>query len=962
MGLWQLHDNGTKVTNSDGQHIPTYIQDDVVNFARAWTGLTQPLPRANYEGGADGSNVNTIDPMRMRMVYRDTLPKTDLLGGYIGDGHPLCEELPERAFLRRGARYEYLGATPAPRKSHLSHPKYGAASDNNYIVRLELHRNNSELYDVLCSPDASDSGRCRFQSEVQLPRTVTCNGKECSVDTAVVVKLGGAGVRTDGTPFDVFYEYVRQPCVDLSYFDTPVIVAPRFFRGYGGVKPMCANPRVAMAAAGCCPNTTASQKGNCVHEYSDELVTLATAEARCQAYGSAFEPCAKDDGLGLEYCTCPRGGEVRYGSEDVYSSNWSAPVSTGRQGRIACSSASFGSHEQLEPIELSGGDDGAATNLQACRGECDADAQCATGLVCFQRSYGEAIPGCHGEGESPNWDYCYDPHPTVPDDGVAAMCQCRRPASISYSVCDLTDPTGRVEDANAASGCEISYRHFWTGSQPCQMQAQVAPGGLITMVDHIEGPTAAFPGTANMSSEHSRGHTASKAHDGLMYTYSHSLSAGEPNPWWQLDFETPREVGSITVHNIPSVCAARLFDTRSCAWEFGHGANETHAGFQVGVSNASCSADGEGCGGEICGHVVTPTLHGEGHAYSVICDPPVVGRYAYIVLPGENRLLTVTEIEVRGASPSASPRGRFNDVTFKPNAPGTFAVQWQNGSFPRVGHGTCSGGCAAYGTSCLCNVTAVTEAVFTGSLLAGESVPSAEEIEAELRIGAVDPLLHDNGTFVRCTLGPCTSQPNVTVYVPGAGGSEASRLTADTVFAIPDGTAEGQFIFFKNAHSVVQVGDEDMFAFRNPPSFSTRNQVKDSRDGENDIDAVLSHYFNHPTTPPFVAKTMIQRLVTSNPSPRYVEVVAVAFKTGRYRAFGNGTRGDMAAVTAAIYLDREAQSHVLENDPVHGGFREPLVKLIHLLRALELETVPTAPLLSLRVNQIIEFPFKSPTV
>jgi hypothetical protein len=59
---------------------------------------------------------------------------------------------------------------------------------------------------------------------------------------------------------------------------------------------------------------------------------------------------------------------------------------------------------------LSGGNDDSATNLQACTGECDSDNQCAEGLLCFQRSHGESIPGCTGAGGGADWDYCYSPH------------------------------------------------------------------------------------------------------------------------------------------------------------------------------------------------------------------------------------------------------------------------------------------------------------------------------------------------------------------------------------------------------------------------------------------------------------------------------------------------------------------------------------------------------------------------
>merc|ERR1712036_55604 len=64
---------------------------------------------------------------------------------------------------------------------------------------------------------------------------------------------------------------------------------------------------------------------------------------------------------------------------------------------------------------LSGGNNGGAKNLQRCVGECDADSQCAYGLKCFQRSKGEPIPGCKGNGSGKDWDYCYDPKTPKPN-------------------------------------------------------------------------------------------------------------------------------------------------------------------------------------------------------------------------------------------------------------------------------------------------------------------------------------------------------------------------------------------------------------------------------------------------------------------------------------------------------------------------------------------------------------------
>jgi uncharacterized protein (DUF1800 family) len=74
-----------------------------------------------------------------------------------------------------------------------------------------------------------------------------------------------------------------------------------------------------------------------------------------------------------------------------------------------------------------------------------------------------------------------------------------------------------------------------------------------------------------------------------------------------------------------------------------------------------------------------------------------------------------------------------------------------------------------------------------------------------------------------------------------------------------------------------------------------------------DLNGALDNIFNHPNLPPFVAKQLIQHLVTSNPSGAYVRRVADVFASGTYNGFGNGQRGDLQAVIAAILLDPEAR-------------------------------------------------------
>ena len=96
--------------------------------------------------------------------------------------------------------------------------------------------------------------------------------------------------------------------------------------------------------------------------------------------------------------------------------------------------------------------------------------------------------------------------------------------------------------------------------------------------------------------------------------------------------------------------------------------------------------------------------------------------------------------------------------------------------------------------------------------------------------------------------------------------------------------------------------------------------------GEQDLTGALDNIFQHPNVGPFVSIRLIQRLVTSNPSPGYVRRVATVFNDN-----GNGVRGDLGAVVKAILLDPEARSDMpMEID---GKVKEPLLRLTQLFRA-----------------------------
>jgi len=108
-----------------------------------------------------------------------------------------------------------------------------------------------------------------------------------------------------------------------------------------------------------------------------------------------------------------------------------------------------------------------------------------------------------------------------------------------------------------------------------------------------------------------------------------------------------------------------------------------------------------------------------------------------------------------------------------------------------------------------------------------------------------------------------------------------------------------------------------------------------STDPAADLKIALDTLFNHPNTPPFICKQLIQRLVTSNPSPAYVQRIAAVFQDD-----GQGVRGDMQAVITAILMDDEARNTTSPTytSPNYGRVQEPMVRFTHMARAFVAES------------------------
>lgn len=103
-----------------------------------------------------------------------------------------------------------------------------------------------------------------------------------------------------------------------------------------------------------------------------------------------------------------------------------------------------------------------------------------------------------------------------------------------------------------------------------------------------------------------------------------------------------------------------------------------------------------------------------------------------------------------------------------------------------------------------------------------------------------------------------------------------------------------------------------------------------------DMAFALDTVFQHSNVGPFIVKQLIQRLITSNPTPEYIERMSAVFNDN-----GSGERGDLGAVVKAILLDTEARNGHLDN-PDFGKIREPVVRQAHFWRALNGQPGPLA--------------------
>ncbi len=168
------------------------------------------------------------------------------------------------------------------------------AEPETWTPRMALDPDTSSLYAKLCNFNAV-TNRCDFKSTVVLDEDIPCDGAceanlsiwegitfpcECSIDEPRTVRIDHSP-----TLAPVWYEYVRQPCIQLAIPEPGHMKTVREIgedSEYGN-KAMCADTRLPVAGTACCDSN--SQNPNHICVFKGERSTYSTSVDRCAAYG-----------------------------------------------------------------------------------------------------------------------------------------------------------------------------------------------------------------------------------------------------------------------------------------------------------------------------------------------------------------------------------------------------------------------------------------------------------------------------------------------------------------------------------------------------------------------------------------------------------------------------------------------------------------------------------------------------
>jgi len=203
----------------------------------------------------------------------------------------------------------------------------------------------------------------------------------------------------------------------------------------------------------------------------------------------------------------------------------------------------------------------------------------------------------------------------------------------------------------------------------------------------------------------------------------------------------------------------------------------------------------------------------------------------------------------------------------------------------------------------------------------------AREVMQLFSVGLVE--LNDDGS-ARAGANGATGAKGIDTYTP-ADISGLAKVFTGWSWACPEWPNNN--CFTSGSQAGVSDPDRSFKAMLGYPQYhsteaktflGTTIAVQTTSDPSASLKAALDKLAGHPNVGPFIGRQLIQRLVTSNPSPDYVRAVSQAFADN-----GRGVRGDMKTVVKAVLMHPEARRM---ND-TSGKLREPVLRLAAYLRA-----------------------------
>ena len=192
-------------------------------------------------------------------------------------------------------------------------------------------------------------------------------------------------------------------------------------------------------------------------------------------------------------------------------------------------------------------------------------------------------------------------------------------------------------------------------------------------------------------------------------------------------------------------------------------------------------------------------------------------------------------------------------------------------------------------------------------------------------------------------------QNNVPVptYTPAVVTGMSRVLTGWTYPTVPGATAKTN----NPAYFIGQMIPVDAEHDKTAKTIFGNVTIPAGQTAEQDLESLLDALMGQPTMAPFVSQQLIEHLVTSNPSPGYIQRVSSVFEND-----SRGVRGNLQAVVKAILLDQEARQgdDLLLSPPpaesfIHkraasapapfGHMREPILFMTNVLRGLNAKTI-----------------------